>query len=111
MKNSDSTSGNAQEQLPKFLLILSLWDFFFGKLGSGTPVDLLSIAIFYLFVLVFAAILHRNLFDWKPKMYSGFTRDHFPQPEKAFLIKPLSSSLMECARNVFMKPIRHFSII
>ena len=53
MKNSDSTSGNAQEQLPKFLLILSLWDFFFGKLGSGTSVDLLSIAIFYLFVLDF----------------------------------------------------------
>ncbi len=83
MKNSDSTSGNAQEQLPKFLLILSLWDFFFGKLGSGTSVDLLSIAIFYLFVLVFATILHRNLFDWKPKMYTGFTRDHFPQPEKS----------------------------
>ena len=82
MKNSDSTSGNAQEQLPKFLLILSLWDFFFGKLGSGTSVDLLTIAIFYLFMLVFAAILHRNLFDWKPKMYSGFTRDHFAQNQR-----------------------------
>ena len=52
MKNSDSTSGNAQEQLPKFLLILSLWDFFFGKLGSHTSVDLLTLAIFYLFMLV-----------------------------------------------------------
>ena len=89
MKNSDSTSGNAQEQLPKFLLILSLWDFFFGKLGSGTSVDLLSIAIFYLFVLVFAAILHRNLFDWKPKMYKGFTRDHFPEPKKAISEKAI----------------------
>ena len=56
MKNSDSTSGNAQEQLPKFLLILSLWEFFFGKLGQRAhSVDLLSIVIFYLFVLVFAA--------------------------------------------------------
>ena len=89
MKNSDSTSGNAQEQLPKFLLILSLWDFFFGKLGSGTSVDLLSIVIFYSFVLVFAIILHRNLFDWKPKMYSGYTRDHFPEPEKAISDKAI----------------------
>ncbi len=89
MKNSDSTSGNAQEQLPKFLLILSLWDLFFGKLGSGTSVDLLSIALFYLFVLVFAAILHRNLFDWKPKMYTGFTRDHFAQPKKSLSDKAI----------------------
>ena len=39
MKNSDSTSGNAQEQIPKFLLVLSLWEILFGKLASGTPVD------------------------------------------------------------------------
>ncbi len=89
LKNSDSTSGNAQEQIPKFLLVLSLWEFSFGKIASGTSVDLLSLVIFYLFVLVFAYILHRNLFDWKPKMYKGYTKDHFPQPEKSISDKAI----------------------
>lgn len=89
MKNSDSTSGNAQEQIPKFLLLLSLWQFLFGKINSGIPVDLLSMAIFYLFIFVFAYILHRNLFDWKPKMYTGFTRDHFLQPKKTISDKAI----------------------
>lgn len=83
MKNSDSTSGNAQEQLPKFLLLLTLWQFFFENKASGASLDLLPILGFYVFVLAYAYILHHNLFDWKPKMYNSFTKDHFPQPEKS----------------------------
>lgn len=89
LKNSDSTSGNAQEQLPKFLLVLSLWKFFFEKISLNTPVEILPVLFFYIFVLVFAYILHKNLFDWKPSMYSGFTRDHFPQPEKSMTDKAI----------------------
>ncbi|MCM3694356.1 alkaline phosphatase family protein [Neobacillus niacini] len=89
LKNSDSTSGNAQEQLPKFLLVLSLWNFFFEKISFNTPVEILPVLFFYIFVLVFAYILHKNLFDWKPSMYSGFTRDHFPQPEKSMTDKAI----------------------
>lgn len=83
MKNSDSTSGNAQEQLPKFLLVLSLWESIFTKIAFGTSVEFLSIVIFYIFIFVFALILHRNLFDWKPNMYSGYTREHFAEPDKS----------------------------
>lgn len=83
MKNSDSTSGNAQEQIPKFLLVLSVWESIYTKNAIGTSVEFLSIAIFYIFIFVFAFILHRNLFDWKPKMYSGFTREHFAEPENS----------------------------
>jgi len=83
MKNSDSTSGNAQEQIPKFLLVLSLWNYFFEQFNTNIAVEIIPIVVFYLFVLLFAYILHRNLFDWKPKMYSDFTRDHFPQPTES----------------------------
>ena len=112
MKNSDSTSGNAQEQIPKFLLNpislgFLLWKIRFRYFG-GFVID----CHFLSFYTCLCCILHRNLFDWKPKMYTRLYKGSFSAArEKPFLIKPLSSSLMECARNVFMKQIRHFSII
>lgn len=78
LKNSDSTSGNAQEQLPKVFLLLSLWELAFTALTAESSVPLLDIGMFYGFVLVFAFILHRYLFDWKPKAYETFTKDEGP---------------------------------
>ncbi|WP_163101297.1 alkaline phosphatase family protein [Peribacillus alkalitolerans] len=83
LKNSDSTSGNAQEQLPKFLLILSIWEMIFEANRSAGEIEILSFILFYAFILLFAYILHRNLFDWKPKIYGSYTKDSFPQPDKA----------------------------
>ncbi|MFB5283915.1 alkaline phosphatase family protein [Peribacillus sp. Hz7] len=83
LKNSDSTSGNAQEQLPKFLLVLSVWELLFEKNKAGQEIELLSLVLFYVFIFVFAYILHRNLFDWKPKIYNSYTKNNFPQPNEA----------------------------
>ncbi|MBT2643040.1 alkaline phosphatase family protein [Bacillus sp. ISL-41] len=79
LKNSDSTSGNAQEQLPKVFLLLSLWELSFSTLTAGTDIPFFDIAIFYGFVLLFAFILHRYLFDWKPKAYESYTKDDGPE--------------------------------
>lgn len=43
----------------------------------------LSLLIFYAFILVFAYILHRYLFDWKPKAYETYSKDQGPQPGEA----------------------------
>ncbi|UYZ20985.1 alkaline phosphatase family protein [Mesobacillus jeotgali] len=79
LKNSDSTSGNAQEQLPKVFLLLSLWELSFSTLTAGANLPFFDIAIFYGFVLLFAFILHRYLFDWKPKAYESYTKDDGPE--------------------------------
>lgn len=76
LKNSDSTSGNAQEQMPKFLLILTIWEMLFAQLYTGIPIsklDLSTLFLFYLGVFIYAFILHRYLFDWKPKVIETFT--------------------------------------
>jgi hypothetical protein len=76
LKNSDSTSGNAQEQLPKFLLLLAVWDRMASLWGmeaaagsgsSGFGQALAELSGFTAGVLLLAWILHRYLFDWKPK--------------------------------------------
>ncbi|WP_044893049.1 alkaline phosphatase family protein [Bacillus alveayuensis] len=83
LKNSDSTSGNAQEQLPKFLLLLSVWNYFYiSDLTEFEYYDWLFIAFFYLFVSVFAFILHQKLFDWKPSIISTYTQN-VPPPKEA----------------------------
>ncbi|MEK3992116.1 alkaline phosphatase family protein [Robertmurraya sp. FSL R5-0851] len=83
MKNSDSTSGNAQEQLPKFLLVLSIWQLVYENHRLGETVEYLSIFVFYGFIFIFAWILHRYLFDWKPTMYAEYTKDSTEPPMKA----------------------------
>ncbi|OZI11262.1 sulfatase [Bacillaceae bacterium SAS-127] len=72
LKNSDSTSGNAQEQLPKFLLLLMIWQQFFEQNVAGTAIDWNGIGWFYAGVYLFTFILHRYLFDWKPKPYEQY---------------------------------------
>ncbi|WP_226577664.1 alkaline phosphatase family protein [Halobacillus litoralis] len=66
LKNSDSTSGNAQEQMPKFLLILSVWQMFMTKVETGSAVQGLAYTLFLLGIFAFSWVLHRYLFDWQP---------------------------------------------
>ncbi|TDL78833.1 alkaline phosphatase family protein [Peribacillus frigoritolerans] len=78
LKNSDSTSGNAQEQLPKFILILSVWDYSFSILSNGgsvQDVNWQSLLLFYGSLLIYTFILHKYLFDWKPKPVSSYTHN------------------------------------
>ena len=81
LKNSDSTSGNAQEQLPKLFLLLSVWELAFRALTTNMSVQYTNLGLFYVFVLLFAFILHKYLFDWKPKAYETYT-DGPEIPEK-----------------------------
>jgi hypothetical protein len=83
LKHSDSTSGNAQEQIPKFLLLLALWQWtymWFGEAWSLQKDGLLTWG-FIAGVALYAWILHRYLFDWKPKEYDYFTKDRYVDPE------------------------------
>ncbi|PFA61888.1 sulfatase [Bacillus sp. AFS015802] len=73
LKNSDSTSGNAQEQLPKFLLLLAVWDGMMTNLATGELLPTTQYFIFCGGVFALAFILHHFLFDWKPNQYDSFT--------------------------------------
>jgi len=79
LKNSDSTSGNAQEQLPKVFLLLSVWELSLKSLSAHKGIPLVELGILDGFILVFAFILHKYLFDWKPKAYETFTKDDGPE--------------------------------
>lgn len=81
LKNSDSTSGNAQEQLPKFLLLLSMWNYLLTQTYSKVEIQYSSLLFFYIAILLYAWILHKNLFDWKPKILEGYTKT--PEPNHA----------------------------
>ncbi|MFC7371307.1 alkaline phosphatase family protein [Fictibacillus iocasae] len=72
LKNSDSTSGNAQEQLPKVLLLLTIWH----QPLSGTTIEqnfVMELGLFFTGLLLYTLVLHRYLFDWKPVMYTNKT--------------------------------------
>ncbi|XEC96575.1 alkaline phosphatase family protein [Paenibacillus tarimensis] len=76
LKNSDSTSGNAAEQMPKFLLLLSLWETLFQTSAEGSLLlldALWPVLAFSSGVALYSYVLHRNLFDWKPKELEGYT--------------------------------------
>lgn len=76
LKNSDSTSGNAQEQLPKVFLLLSIW----FSVGSDDALSVTELSLFYAAIALFAFVLHRYLFDWKPAPYPTYTKDTEPAP-------------------------------
>ncbi|MBO7748680.1 alkaline phosphatase family protein [Paenibacillus sp. MWE-103] len=77
LKNSDSTSGNAQEQLPKVLLLLFVIDTagakWADKAAGGQDFGWWTYACFLACTAIYAWVLHRNLFDWKPKEIPGRT--------------------------------------
>lgn len=84
LKNSDSTSGNAQEQLPKCLLLLSLWHYFFIAFKDDVEIDpstWSTLGAFIIGLLLFSFILHHYLFDWKPAQYTTLTRENYASPK------------------------------
>jgi hypothetical protein len=85
LKNSDSTSGNAQEQLPKTLLLLMLWEYHTGLVwaGQANAAGWLKLLLFTAATAVYSWVLHRYLFDWKPAEKNGLTRSVTPENEKA----------------------------
>ena len=69
--NTDSTSGNTGEQVPKFWLQLLLVAALYR---AEEPVSLaLPLLGFYAGVLIFAYGIHRLLFTWKPVEYPAYT--------------------------------------
>jgi hypothetical protein len=75
LKNSDSTSGNAQEQMPKFLLLLFVWSHYYRQFETDVSADVGTGFLFAGGLLIYAFILHRYLFDWKPVEIPTYTRD------------------------------------
>ncbi|MFZ3588384.1 alkaline phosphatase family protein [Bacillus sp. DJP31] len=81
LKNSDSTSGNAQEQLPKFLLLLAVWHHqYVGFLANDLNISM--ILTLYVVIFLFSIVLHHYLFDWKPAIIPTYTDKDLEQ-EKA----------------------------
>jgi hypothetical protein len=98
LKNSDSTSGNAQEQLPKVLLLLGAMTYFHEGLTSFGTHILFDSGLFFVIYAVFLVILltysyltHYYLFRWKPAELP-FTQDYPatagqpPQASKVFIV-------------------------
>ncbi|HEX7056309.1 MAG TPA: alkaline phosphatase family protein [Bacilli bacterium] len=66
LKNSDSTSGNAQEQLPKVWLLLGLLAWFYAHPLGGMPRHIVVYAVFAACLWLYAWAVHKLLFTWKP---------------------------------------------
>lgn len=121
LKNSDSTSGNAQEQMPKFLLLLLIWNHFydvFYSVGSfeaftaDAAPHLLAPAIFAVCLWLYSYVLHANLFDWKPAEDAPLT-DKSGWPERAInekviviVIDGMRKERFEDANAPFLKKLR-----
>jgi hypothetical protein len=99
LKNSDSTSGNAQEQMPKFILLLFIWNHFyhlfhtpnvFEDFGASASEHFLPLGLFVVGLWLYSYVLHKNLFDWKPAENAPFTpkldRPQQPLNEKVIVI-------------------------
>lgn len=69
LENSDTTSGNAQEQVPKFLLALAVmeWGFRAAAAGAGAPAGWPGAAASAAALPIGAWLLHRYLFTWRPR--------------------------------------------
>lgn len=119
LKNSDSTSGNAQEQLPKVLLLLFLWNHGY-RLFEGTGLtaglgekDVIAMGIFTLCFGLYSWILHASLFDWKPKETAPLTNNALdrtgkPTNEKVIVIviDGMRKERFEEADAPFLKKLR-----
>lgn len=91
LKNTDSTSGNVFEQLPKIFLQLLWLDWFYTGVGTyegqvrgfkllagvyGNIGDELAAYLgFVACLLLFSWLIHKLLFNWKPKEYPFYTRE------------------------------------
>ncbi|WP_139492658.1 alkaline phosphatase family protein [Brevibacillus dissolubilis] len=80
LKNSDTTSGNAQEQIPKVLmLLLALEAAYRHVTGTGEPQSVLTYAVFAVGLLVYTYLVHRLLFTWKPVPIAEYTPKVLPE--------------------------------
>ncbi|WP_047150309.1 alkaline phosphatase family protein [Aneurinibacillus tyrosinisolvens] len=71
LKNSDSTSGNVFEQLPKVFLQLILFSAIYQAEDKGSMAG--ELVLFYSGLAVFSYVIHRYLFNWKPVEYPAYT--------------------------------------
>lgn len=115
LKNSDSTSGNAQEQMPKFLLLLFVWSHYYGQFEADVSADVGTGLLFAGGLLIYSFILHRNLFDWKPSEIPTYTRDSSPvqaggkalnQNVIVIVVDGMRKERFEEANAPFMKKLR-----
>lgn len=73
LKNSDSTSGNVLEQLPKtFLLLLTLDYGYQGFLSNETSFGIGGFLVFSLLVWGYSWAVHKKLFNWLPEERADF---------------------------------------
>jgi len=79
LKNSDSTSGNAQEQIPKFLTVLALLQGNFQHVQTGEGVLWTTTLLFTLAVWAYSKGIHHQLFNWKPEEIAAYTQDEAPK--------------------------------
>ena len=116
LKNSDSTSGNAQEQMPKFLLLLFIVDrsmrYWKGESHSFIDFPWNSYVWFVIGLAIYTLVLHRYLFDWKPKEIPNYT--NLPTDFKAvraekvyvLVVDGMRKDRFEEANAPFMKQMR-----
>ncbi|PWK06949.1 alkaline phosphatase family protein [Tumebacillus permanentifrigoris] len=81
LKNTDSTSGNVFEHVPKFWLMLIMLSYCYQT--GWNDLALANIGIFTLAMAVFALVLHRVLFNWKPVEYPTRTDNAIVGPALA----------------------------
>ncbi|QIA26508.1 sulfatase-like hydrolase/transferase [Thermaerobacter sp. PB12/4term] len=94
LKNADSTSGNAQEQLPKSFLTLAVWHHLLARPGTasaaaaGRMEDLLPVFLFALAVAAYGAVVHRLGFNWRPAEYPDYAPvpPPLPQPSQRVVV-------------------------
>ncbi|MED0758764.1 alkaline phosphatase family protein [Aneurinibacillus thermoaerophilus] len=71
LKNTDSTSGNVFEQVPKFFLQLLVFSAIYN---APEPAALLGkLVVFSAALLVASYMIHKYLFNWKPVEYPTYT--------------------------------------
>ncbi|MGD8191261.1 alkaline phosphatase family protein [Brevibacillus ginsengisoli] len=69
--NTDSTSGNVFEQLPKvYLQLIVMSAIYHAPVKSEL---ILPLGLFYIGLGIFAYLIHRFLFNWKPVEYPTYT--------------------------------------
>lgn len=121
LKNSDSTSGNAQEQMPKFLLLLFIWNHYYGLMNESdswhtftteASDHVLPWVAFTICLWLYSYVLHANLFDWKPKETAPLTNNAVV-PDKALnekviviVIDGMRKERFEEADAPFLKKLR-----
>ncbi|MCF6095137.1 alkaline phosphatase family protein [Microaerobacter geothermalis] len=76
LKNSDSTSGNAQEQIPKFLLLLTVLEGIYLQISTQGGMEWTNLLLFTGGIWIYSFLIHYLLFRWKPEEIDSYT--HHP---------------------------------